>query len=316
MERGRVLVRIPSVVQSHEPPLLLFADPDSDRWSPLESLSRLDAENARGAGLADSLGAAALLSAAESLAPGRRDLLLLFAPCSGEKPGEEVLLPVIEDPSTRPCAAIGIRGFRLGSVITHALGTYRLGITLAQDSQEELREPSTTVMDSLLSVASGLSGIVWDAAGTTRLFIRRIEAGTSFDRSPREALMEVDLESSDRALLDMAMNTVKATVEKAGRTGLRIAVNIDSFIPVGNRELSGGLVKTVTEVMKAQRLKAVEEEGPDVSAFFSSRGIPALSLGIALGQEGHLVDTVRIDSIERGRALLMAVLDRLCGVEP
>jgi hypothetical protein len=128
--------------------------------------------------------------------------------------------------------------------------------------------------------------------------------------------MEVDLESSDSALLDMAVNTVKATVENTARPGLRITVDILSFIPVVNRELNEGLVKTVTAVMKAQRLKITEETGPDVSAFFSSRGIPALSLGIALGQEGRLLDTVQIDSIERGRTLLMAVIDRHCGVEP
>jgi hypothetical protein len=319
-ERGRVFVRLPSLFQAEEPPLLFFADPGSDRWSPLESLARLDAETARGAGLADSLGAAALLSAAESLAPGlrrsRRDILLLFAACSGERPGEDAFLPAMEEPAARPCAAIGIRGFSLGSVTTHVRGTYRLGITLVQDNQENPGKYSTAVMDTLLSAASGLSGIVWDTTGTTRLFIRRIEAGTSFSRSPREAAMEVDLESSDGALLDMAVNTVKATVENAGRPGLKIAVNIVSFIPVGNRELSEGLVKTVTEVMKAQRLKVNEEAGPDVSAFFSSRGIPALSLGIALGQEGRILDTVRIDSIERGRTLLMAVIDRLCGAEP
>jgi hypothetical protein len=62
---GNIIVRL-HAEGAPEEPVLLFTDLGSLRWHPTESLARLDAENAAGAGLGDSLGPAALLSVAEN----------------------------------------------------------------------------------------------------------------------------------------------------------------------------------------------------------------------------------------------------------
>jgi hypothetical protein len=173
----------------------------------------------------------------------------------------------------------------------------------------------SAVVDTLLSVASRLSGITWDSSGLTRLYIRRIEAATTFGRYPTEAALDVELESSDGALLEMAVNTVRATVENAGIPGLRIDLQIRSGVPGGDPAVSGKLMDTVQGIMKEQRIKITEEQGADISALLSSRGVPALSLGIALGEEGREQDTIEINSIERGRQLLETVILRLSGGE-
>jgi acetylornithine deacetylase/succinyl-diaminopimelate desuccinylase-like protein len=318
---GNILARIRPAAPSDKPPLLLFADLGSRRWHPLESLSRLDAEFARGAGLADILGAAALLSVAERLnAAGRerrRDILLLFAARSGDDPAEKLLLPFTENSPERPFAALGIRGFLLGTLITQPRGTCRMEISLSPERPASRGTAgASAVVDTLLSMASRLSGITWDSGGLTRLYIRRIEALTAFGRCPSEAVLDVELESSDGALLEMAVNTVRATVENSGSPGLRIDLRILSGVPVGDPAISGALMAAVQGIMKELRIKIAEEQGADISALLSCRGIPALSLGIALGEEGREQDAIDINSIERGRQLLETVTLRLSGGEP
>jgi hypothetical protein len=316
---GNILARIHPEAPFGTAPLLLFADLGSRRWHPLESLSRLDAEFARGAGLADILGAAALLSAAERLnaAPeNRRNILLLFAARSGDDPADKLFLPFTEGSAERPFAALGIRGLLLGTLTTQPRGTCRMEISLAPERPggRGTAAPSAAV-DTLLSVASRLSGITWDSGGLTRLYIRRIEAATAFGRCPSEAALDVELESSDGALLEMAVNTVRATVENSKTPGLRIDLQIRSGIPVGDPAVSGKLLNTLQGIMKEQRIKIAEDQGADIAAFLSCRGIPALSLGIALGEEGREQDTIEINSIERGRQLLETLILRLSGGE-
>jgi hypothetical protein len=319
-EEGNILLRLPGTEAVDKPPLLLFTEMGSTRWHPLESLSRLDTEYARGAGLADILGTAALLSVAEGLIQGTlmcgRDLLLLFAAHSFVDPESKALIALTENPATRPCAALGIRGLSLGTLVSHALGTYRMEITFFREAGEGT-ESSPIVIDSLLAIAGKLSGIVWDTEGTTRLYIRRISAGAAFDRSPSEGIMEVELESSDAPRLDMAMNTIKATVENAGQTpGLKISFRVLSFLPVGNREVNEKLIKMLTEGLQNLKIKIREESGADTAAVLTNQQIPALSLGIASGREGLNRDHIEIDSIEKGRQLLEALILRLSREEP
>jgi hypothetical protein len=321
-EEGNILVRIHFSSVIDEAPLLLFSDLGSSRWHPLESLSRLDALYARGAGLADILGTAALLSVADGFSSGRlkscRDILLLFAAHSFDDPESKVFQHIAENPLLRPFAAIGIRGFMLGTVVTHTQGTYRISVAVSLDRKEkededggESPKAAAMVVDALISAARRLSDITWDSKGSTRLYIRRIEAGTGFGRVPTEGILEIELESSDGTLLEMAMNTVKATAESAAQgPELKTEVAITSFIPVGDPAINAELFNTMRGIMKDLHIKVKEENGSDPSAFLSHHGIPALSLGIAQGREGLSHDTIEIASIEKGRQLIEAIIER------
>jgi acetylornithine deacetylase/succinyl-diaminopimelate desuccinylase-like protein len=343
-EQGSILARVHSADLANLPPLLLFTNLGSDRWHPLESLSRLDAEKAWGAGLADSLGTAALISAAEGIRAGRietsREIILLFAAGSfdtgdGAGGGGGFFLPVTGEEVNRPAAAIGVRGLTLGTLVNNSRGIYRMKIGFSREagtpgkgdagegkprkadapvpgSAGKPSAGSGPVVDTLLDTAHKLAGITWDTGGTTKLYIRRIVAETTFAHVPQEGLLEIEIESSDGARLEMAMNTVKATVENAASgTELKKEVNITSFIPVGDVSVNDKLVQTVTGIMKDLRVKAQEEDGADIAAHLSAQGIPAVSLGIAGGREGLTRDTIEIDSIEQGRVLLETLINRL-----
>ncbi|MDR1248246.1 MAG: hypothetical protein LBK63_02985, partial [Treponema sp.] len=318
-EHGNILVRIPTEESGDYPALLLFSDMGSNHWHPLDSLTRLDPQYARGTGLADVLGCAALLSAAESIMENRlqpgRDIILLFAALSLDDPQGNAFFSVADKPSHFPCAAIGIRGLTLGSVVTNTQGIYRIRVTMGREQHEKETareeqegsdmpmkpEIANRVADTLISTARKLSGITWDSKGTTHFFIRRIEAGTGFGRATQEGVLEIELESSDGAQLEMAMNTVKATAENTAKLqaenpgpapAIKTEVTIDSFIPVGEQGNNPELLKTIREVMKDLHIRLREENGADPSAILANRGIPSFSIGIAKGWEGLNSDTI------------------------
>jgi hypothetical protein len=337
-EQGNILVRIPSTEPGDNPALLLFSDMGSNHWHPLDSLTRLDPHYARGTGLADVLGCATLLSVAESVKENRlqsdRDLTLLFAARSLDDPGGNAFFSILDKPAHFPYAAIGIRGLTLGSVVTNTQGIYRIRVTMGREQNE--KEPdreeaegqdmslepeiANLVVDTLISTARKLSGITWDSRGTTHFFIRRIEAGTGFGRAPQEGILEIELESSDGAQLEMAMNTVKATAENTAKfsmenlkpaPAIKTAVSIASYIPVGEQGNNQDLLKTIRELMKELHIRLREENGADPSAILSNRGIPSFSIGIAKGWEGLTSDTIEIASIEKGRQLIEALVARI-----
>jgi hypothetical protein len=326
-EGGNILVKVHSTELEDAPPLLLFTNLGSDRWHPQESLCRLDSEKARGAGLADSLGAAALISAAEEIRCGRietsREIILLFAAGSFDASDGGFFLPVTGDDVNRPAAAVGVRGLTLGTLVNNSQGVYRMKITFSLETGSlgkgdapgagaKTQTSSGPVVDALLDTAYKLAGIVWDTGGTTKLYIRHIEAETTFGHTPEEGLLDIEIQSSDGARLEMAMNTVKATVEAAafGQELKKEAV-ITSFIPVADVSVNDKLMRILRGIMRDLHIKAQEENGADIAAHLSAQGIPALSLGIARGREGMVRDTIEIDSIEHGRVLLETLINRL-----
>jgi hypothetical protein len=260
---------------------------------------------------------------------------LLFAAGSFDSSDGGFFLRVTGDDMNRPAVAIGVRGFTLGTLVNNSRGIYRMRINLsletgspgkgdAGEGKQKKGDPAVAgasgkplagsgpVVDTLLDTAHKLAGITWDIEGTTNLYIRHIDAETTFGHTPTEGLLEIEIESSDGARLEMAMNTVKATVENAASgPELKKEVVITSFIPVGAVSVNDKLVQIVMGIMKDQHIRVQEENGADIAAHLSSQGIPALSLGMALGREGMTRDTIEIDSIEQGRILLETLINRL-----
>ncbi|HOX12531.1 MAG TPA: hypothetical protein P5117_06220 [Spirochaetia bacterium] len=316
-EDGNVLARITCPVPDDPRPILVLAELSSPRWHPLESLSRLDADRAYGAGLSDSLGPATLLSLAESLQSGTpaipKDVLLLFAARPLDDPRGSVLRRLAEDPQDRPAASLSLRGLSLGTVPTKSLGTYRIEVRVRTDAEvsETDRGPRTAV-DAVVALARTLTGITWDAEKRTTCAIRRIEAGSGFGHEPTEGLLDIELESADEAVLEIAMKAATATAESRGReANLQTQVTIAGYVPVGDPGAGAGLSKLVIQALKEQHIKVREESGADPAAFFSSRGIPAVSLAVASGREGLDRDEIEVASIEKGRRLLVSVIERV-----
>lgn len=323
-EDGNITATIPVEGTGDARPLLLFADLGTTRWSPLGSLSRLDPEKAIGAGISDSLGAAALLSIAEgvhsgSIKPGG-SLLLLFAARSLHDPRSEIFKRLVEHSALRPAAAIGARGIGLGALSQKPLGTYRLSVMVRTlDPTEAAVHPSETAkgvhsqsaVSAAVLVAQRLGGVKWDSEGATSCHVRRIVAGTGFGRFPTEGVVDIEIESADAKVLEMAMKAATATAETVGKElSANLMVSIVGYVPVGEPSISASLISSAKEAMRELKIKQTDDPGADLAAFLSALGVPAVSLGIAYGHVGIELDEIDVTSIESGRRLLVAMTER------
>ncbi|MDR2768226.1 MAG: hypothetical protein LBB82_07870 [Treponema sp.] len=317
-EEGNILTRTGAVLGEDigAEPLLIFTRLGSERWNPLESLGRLDLEYARGAGLADVLGPAALLSVVEAYAEGRlaagRDIIFFFSALSFDDPESDAFKTVSEG-KLRPAAAIGVQGFSLGALTSHSLGSCRTEIIVSEDSRPE---NENALVNTLLQLASQVQ--VAAAACAVPVYINRIEALGSRGHTPREGALDLELEASDKNMLDAAIERIRAITEsfetgsrRNESGGISAAFSILSSIPPGDPEPSAGLVQTLKALMKELKIKAAENARPDPSSFLSTLGIPAISVGIASGREALNYDKVEIASIEKGRMLLERLISLL-----
>jgi hypothetical protein len=311
-EGGNILVRLHGNRSAE--PLLLFAGLGSSRWNPQESLGHVDSQYARGAGLADALGPAALLSVAENYIQGPlvrgRDVLIFFSASSFDDPAQDSFLP-FTGPKLRPYAALGLRGFALGSLYNPVLGSCRAELVLSlKDRKDEMEKdlPDTEInalSGALIKMALGyLETAEKVRSEGLSIGIRRIEAQTSYGKAPKEGALELVLEGADKDKLDRVLETIKTGVEQYNTAETAAVFTVLSSIPPSDPALCAPLSETLKSAMKELRIKCVEESGADPASFLTNMGIPALSFGLAGGREGLEHDTIEIATVEKGRLLL------------
>ncbi|MDR1286378.1 MAG: hypothetical protein LBK08_02105 [Treponema sp.] len=302
-EGGGLLVRLDPPGEGKRPPILLYTGLRSYRWHPTESLARLDRENAEGAGLSGALGPAALLSLAERIASGRlrvnRGIILFFSVLSPADP-ENQYHTLLDELGEKPAAVVGLRGFSLGLIIRpRAFCRQRITFPPPPGQSEKYREYAAA--DAAVSTSGYL--LEKSRENGVDFHIRRIEGGVS--GGDGGAVLETDTEASDGGLLAQFTDLVKSEAERrAGEAGISAGVQILSFVSPGDPAVSRGLFDILMTVMRKERVRIREEDGMDTAGLFSAEGIPALSLGLALGRAEASYDIVGIASVEKGRRLL------------
>jgi hypothetical protein len=311
-EAGNILASLHSLNETEisREPLLVFTRLVSERWNSLESLGKLELQFAQGAGLADALGPSALLSVAEAYAEGRlaaeRDICLFFSAHHFDDPITDAFRIVTSGDRFNPVAAIGVRGFMLGFLTSHTLGSVRLQFTVAEE--EGQMAANNAVIGELADMSRHFQKAAETFGPDLRLYFKRIEAQSSYNRTPVEGLLELELESSDGEILETALENIKAVAETTAYTAIKGSFKLLASTPPGDPALSKELANRVLLEMKELKINAVEESKPDPASFLSAMGIPAVSVGIASGREGLSVDMVEIASVEKGRLLLERII--------
>ena len=309
---GNILVHFhsPSEANISREPLLVFTRLVSERWNSLESLGRLELQYANGAGLADALGPAALLSLAEAYAEGRlapeRDLYLFFSALHFDDPEADTFRTLGSDSRYRPAAAIGVRGFMLGVLTSHSPGSYRAAMTVMEE--EAQNADVNAVVSALTDMARHFQKTAEKYGPGLRLYLKHIEARSASYRTPTEGILELELESEDGEILETALENIKAVAETTAYKSVKGNFRVKAYVPPADPAVSAGLARIALEVMRGLKIKTEEEAKPDPASFLSTLGIPAISVGIASGREGLARDTVEVASIERGRQLLERII--------
>ncbi|MDR0448268.1 MAG: hypothetical protein LBH07_06330 [Treponema sp.] len=307
-ESGNILAMLYSLNETNisREPLLIFTRLVSERWSSLESLGKLELQYAQGAGLADALGPAALLSLAEAHVEGRlapeRDLYLFFSALHFDDPVSDAFQVFTSDARYRPVAAIGVKGFMLGYITSHTIGSYRAIINITEEEGQKTK--ANAVVSALIDIARHFQKTAETLGGDLYFYLKRIEAQSAFSLTPVEGLLELELESADGETLEKALENIKALSETIAYKGVKHSFRVAAYTPPGDPVLSRKLAGIVQEVMQELKIKMIKETKPDPASFLSDLGIPALSVGIASGREGLAHDTVEITSVEKGRQLL------------
>jgi len=313
-ESGHLIARLHSQDTENEKPILLVSALPSEHWHPTGSLGRLDTEKAYGFGLADAIGPATLLAIAEAIQTGnlhlKRDLLLLFTITSPGKVPLELFNTLLNGADTVPEVVFSIRGLSLGVLNTSYKGTYHIRVDITLDDSEE-GDSRTSAVDAITQLAQSLSMVQWDEKGETTSIISRIEAGFGFGKHPTEGLIEIELYSSDSAVLEMARNAAIATAEKtAAQYKTKAKIDVVSYIPVGNPEINHKLSKMVTSIMKDLHIKIKEKPAVSAVSYFTTKNVPALVIGMSRGHIGLDYDEIEIESLELGRKLLFTLLEK------
>jgi hypothetical protein len=182
----------------------------------------------------------------------------------------------------------------------------------APAESEAKGEVSTLVSNAVVNALVGMTRHFQKAAdafgSNLNLLFKRIEAQSSYNRTPAEGELELELESDDGEILEAALEGLKAVAETTAYTAIRGSFRLVASIPPGDPGLNEDLAEMVIKEMKELKIDVVEEAKPDPASFLSASGIPALSVGIASGREGLSVDTVEIVSVEKGRQLLERII--------
>ena len=313
-DSGNILASLHSLNETEisRDPLLVFTRLVSERWNPLESLGKLEIQYAQGAGLADALGPAALLSVAEAYAEGRlapeRDIILFFSAHHFDDPVSDAFRIVTSGTRFRPVAAIGVSGFMLGFLTSHTLGSFRAQLTIGEEEGQMAGD--NAIVGALVDMTRHFQKAADEFGPGLNLYFKRVEAQSSFYRTPVEAELELELESADGEILEAALENIKAVAETTAYDAVKGSFRLIASIPPGDPALGKELADMVLEEMRELKINTVEEAKPDPASFLSAVGIPAISVGIASGREGLNVDTVEISSLEKGRLLLAHIIMR------
>lgn len=320
-EHGNISV----VVAGREPAgraALLFADASSPPDAGADCLVTLDGDTARGRGLAeDSIGVAALLALAEHLAGNgtRQDLdcVLLFAAAGSERGDTQPLREFIRGRADGIAWAVNVRSLLLGRIAERPLGACRLRVRARTEERDVAAAGgASSAISALAAIASRLGSIRWDSANSTFLNIARLEAGAGFGWHATDGIMEIEILSTEAATLEVARNAVQATIEMTSEeSGADAEVEVTGFYPVAKPGINAVLTETLRRVYTKLRIRPLPVSIPDQAAFFSSLGIPALSIGITTGRRSLTEESVDIPPIQTGFRQLLALLEE-CARSP
>jgi hypothetical protein len=283
-----------------------------------ENLSHLDTRTASGAGLGASLCTASLLSLAEGFAAGRlkfaRTVVLCFADFEGASRTAASTFKKGGLPGTEKlCAALGLRAFSLGQASIPSKGHFRGELRFASEkgaSPDTVPEATANlVLDCIgKKIESKIdeNKIEGNGSGEAILQVTRIEAGRG------GGIVEVKAESAEKIQLEAASQALREKAALYSSDKLQVSFAVSSSVPPSDPHLADGLLAAIRKAMKEQKIQEDTSEKAGGASFFSSAGIPSLTLALVSGSRTASIDTVEIASVEKGRLFLERCIELVC----
>lgn len=283
--------------------------------------AHLEGSRLIGPGVGDDRVALASLSAVARLVsfvePDRRVVLLATV-------GEEGLgnLRGVSAALDQPChefrAIIALEGNYLDRVVNVAVGSVRLRVRFEGPGGHAWEAAGHA---SAVHVASGVVVEVSHLTvipGRDSVNVGTIYGGESINSRARVAEIEVDLRSSDPTALEDLASRCVAIARSCEDGGIQVTITEIGRRPAGSLDASHPLVRCAwTALETCGRTPRLAASSTDANAAHP-RGIPALALGVTLGEGEHTPgEWIDVELIETGlRALVLTILNYEGEVRP
>ncbi len=195
-------------------------------------------------------------------------------------------------------ACIVIEGMGLGRVVHQALGVHRYRITATAPGGHSWGDfGSASAVHALAQLAAEIVRMKAPKEPRTSFNIGKFNGGTSVNTIAQQASLELDLRSTDTAMLDRIDGHVQSVVQRhqenhaREQNGVRFDVEPIGNRPAGEIDSRHPMVKALSQILAHVGV----EERTDVRISSTdaniplSRGIPAVCIGMTEGADAHRI---------------------------
>jgi tripeptide aminopeptidase len=303
-DEGNALAELAPATESATPlPCLLISahlDTVFAAGTPCEPIEDVDTPRIFAPGICDNgAGLSALLALAAALryANIQPPIPILFAANVGEE-GEGDLRGMRHLFTHGPyrgriAAALALEGGGTNTVVTRALGSRRLRITITGPGGHSWTDAGTPNPILILSRAlANLAKLRLPTNPRTTINVGHISGGTSINSIPESATALLDLRSTDPAQListeldvhasldqTLAEAAREATRQRPGRTPAKLAVEVIGSRPAGSLPEDSPLLHTLHAVDRHLTLRTEPRIGSTDANIPLAIGVPALAIG-------------------------------------
>lgn len=213
-----------------------------------------------------------------------------------------------------------LEGHRLGRIDHWSLGNNRIRISVESlgghvwRDRKKTRENPIKVVGRLINRLSRIEDDLNDKDEINFINFGMVEGGSAYNTVPYESELNVEIRSTDSALLEEMFNRIFNTVEEVSQnTDVDITVREVTRRPVSGIEADHWLVQSMESVHRDLDISSRKGPASSDSCIFLSEGIPTLTLGLAQGENKHREnESLEINSLQRGQLqVLIGVLNAL-----
>lgn len=193
-------------------------------------------------------------------------------------------------------ACIVIEGMGLGRVVHQALGVHRYEISASAPGGHSWGDfGSASAVHALTQLAAEITRMKAPKDPRTSFNIGKFNGGTSVNTIAQHATLELDLRSTDTAMLERIDAHVQDIVRRhqenhqRWRSGVQFTVTAIGNRPAGEIDEAHPMVKALSHILAHIGV----EERPDVRISSTdaniplSRGIPSVCIGLTEGADAH-----------------------------
>ncbi|OGT28870.1 MAG: hypothetical protein A2Z17_03350 [Gammaproteobacteria bacterium RBG_16_66_13] len=198
---------------------------------------------------------------------------------------------VVDRFQDEPLAYLVLEGMALGQIYNRGLGVRRYRIaarTAGGHSWVDYGNPSA--VHELARFASQLVILPLPDKPRTTLNIGVVSGGFSVNTIAAQAQLELDLRSEGPHALASLVAQVETMVEKANRPGVTFTGELIGSRPVGEISPHHPLVELALRCLKEADVQPYLNIGSTDANIPLSRGLPAICMGLTLGDGAHTLD--------------------------